>query len=87
VHPKPAVPRPVITLPDFGRSSPMMCRNSVPPPDPPARGMPFFDPTLLLLGQLAEHLAQVPPQLPIQHSSPALGDEHNVIFALPLGMA
>ena len=49
--------------------------------------MPLFDPTLLLLCQLAEHLAQVPPQFCVQRSPPTLGDKHQMIFALPLAMA
>jgi hypothetical protein len=49
--------------------------------------MPFLDPALFLFGQLAEHLAQVPPQLSIQHFSAALRDKHHMVFALLLGMA
>src|SRR5574341_105283 len=43
----------------------------------------FFDPTLLLGGQLPEHVPQVPPQLRIQRLAPVLRDEHHVILAVP----
>ena len=45
--------------------------------------MPFLDPALLLLGKLAEHFAQILPQLPVQRLPPALRDEDDVVFALP----
>src|ERR1700686_947439 len=48
--------------------------------------MTFLDPAFLLHGQLAEHLSQVRSQLDIQGFSPALGNEYNVVFALPLGV-
>jgi hypothetical protein len=38
---------------------------------------------LLLLGQLAKHLTEVPAKLQIQRLSSALRDEHDVVFALP----
>jgi hypothetical protein len=37
--------------------------------------MPFLNATLLLLGQLANHLTQMPAQLPVQRLSPILRDE------------
>ena len=49
--------------------------------------VPFFHPALLLLRPLAEYLAHVPPQFLLPLSSPALGDEHHMVFALPLVMA
>jgi hypothetical protein len=48
----------------------------------------FFDPTLLLLGQLAEHSPKRRRNFPYGTFSAALEDEHNmVVFALPLAMA
>ncbi len=47
----------------------------------------FFNPALLLLRQLPEYLSEVPPQFPVQHFTPALGDKHYMVFALPLRMA
>ncbi len=44
--------------------------------------MTFIDPTLLLLGQLSEHLAQMPAQTPIQQFSAALRYNYNVLPAL-----
>src|SRR6266567_3548621 len=49
--------------------------------------MPFLDATLLLLGQPAEHLAQMLAQTPVQHLAPAFRDKNNVVLALPLGVA
>ena len=49
--------------------------------------MPFLDPALLLLRQLAKHLPKMPPQLPVQRLPAALRDEHHVVFALPLRVA
>jgi hypothetical protein len=46
--------------------------------------MTFLNPAFLLLGQLAKHLPQMPPQLPIQHLASVLGNEDDVVFALPL---
>jgi len=48
--------------------------------------MPFFDPALPLLRQLAEHFAQVQSQFRVPSLSAPLGDEHRLIFALPLSM-
>ena len=45
--------------------------------------MAFFDPAFLLLRQLAEHLPQMPPQLRIQRLPAALGNEDDMVFALP----
>src|SRR5258705_7433611 len=49
--------------------------------------MAFFDSAFLLQRQLAEDIAKMRSQLPVQGLSPALGNEHNVIFALPLAVA
>src|SRR5258705_8497774 len=49
--------------------------------------MAFFDSAFLLQRQLAEDIAEMRSQLPVQGLSPALGNEHNVIFALPLAVA
>jgi hypothetical protein len=49
--------------------------------------MAFFDSAFLLQCKLAEDLAEMRSQLPVQGLSPALGNEHNVIFALPLAVA
>src|SRR5260370_7958413 len=46
--------------------------------------MAFFDSAFLLQRQLAEDIADMRSQLPVQGLSPALRNEHNVIFALPL---
>src|SRR5437588_1443862 len=48
------------------------------------RQMTFFDPAFLLLCQLAKHIPEVPPQLPVKRLPAALGNEHNMIFALYL---
>src|SRR5262245_32524661 len=45
--------------------------------------MPFLDVALLLRGQLAEHLSQVLPQRAVERLAAALGDKHDVVFALP----
>jgi len=49
--------------------------------------MAFFDAAFLLQCQLAEHLSEMPSQFPIQRLPAALGNEHNMIFALPLAVA
>src|SRR6267154_1746107 len=49
--------------------------------------MTFFDPAFLLLCQLAKYIPEVPPQLPVKRLPAALGNEHNMIFALPLAVA
>jgi hypothetical protein len=49
--------------------------------------MTLLDPALLLLGQLPEHLPEMRPQLRIQRLSPALRNEHDVVFALPFRVA
>src|SRR3954466_7269693 len=49
--------------------------------------MTFYDTTFFLLGQIAEYLPQVLPQLPVRRFSPILRNEHHVIFALPPGVA
>jgi hypothetical protein len=46
--------------------------------------MPFLNPALLLLRQPAEDLAKILAQLHIQRLAAALGNENNVVFALPL---
>ena len=49
--------------------------------------MAFFNPAFLLQGQFAEDLSEMPSQFPVQRLPAALGNEHNMIFALPLGVA
>jgi hypothetical protein len=47
--------------------------------------MPLLDPAFLLRGQLVEDLPKVPSYVPKERLFPALGNEHDVVFALPLG--
>jgi len=49
--------------------------------------MTLLDPAFLLLGQLSEHIPQMPSLLCIQRLPATLGNEYDVIFALPLGVA
>ena len=49
--------------------------------------VPLFDPAFLLLRQLAKHLSEVLSQLSVQRLPAALGNENNMIFALPLAVA
>jgi hypothetical protein len=49
--------------------------------------MPFLDPALFLLGQLSEHLAQMPAQISIQHFAPTFRNKNNMVLALPLRVA
>src|ERR1700686_2761357 len=49
--------------------------------------MAFFDSTFLLHGQLAEDLSEMLSQFPIKRLSAALGNEHHMVFALPLRVA
>src|SRR6202790_220925 len=49
--------------------------------------MAFFNLAFLLQRQLAEDLAEMPSQFPVKRLSAALGNEHNMIFALPLAVA
>jgi hypothetical protein len=49
--------------------------------------MPFFDPALLLLGKLPEHLAQMLPKTAVQDLPAALRYKYNVVLALPLRVA
>jgi hypothetical protein len=46
--------------------------------------MAFLDPTLLLFGQLPEHLTQMLPQLSVQHLAATLGDKHSCAWRLTL---
>jgi hypothetical protein len=46
--------------------------------------VPFFDLTLLLLGQPSEHFPQMSPQFLAQGLPATLRNKHNMIFALPL---
>jgi hypothetical protein len=48
--------------------------------------MPLLDPAFLLRSQLAQDFPKMLSQLPVQRLSPALGNEHDVVFALPLGV-
>ena len=47
----------------------------------------FLDPALLLRGEFAKYFPQIFPQFPVQRLSPALWDEHNVVFAIPFCVA
>jgi hypothetical protein len=49
--------------------------------------MAFFDSAFLLHGKLAEDLSEVLPQFPVKCPPAALGNEHNMVFALPLRVA
>jgi hypothetical protein len=49
--------------------------------------MAFNNLTTFLLRQVMKHPTQVPPYLPKQLLPPSLGDKHNVVFAIPFGMA
>jgi hypothetical protein len=49
--------------------------------------MAFFDLAFLLQRQIAEDIAEMRSQLPVEGPTPALGNEHNMIFALPLAVA
>ena len=46
--------------------------------------VPFLDPALLLISQLAEHFSKVLPQLSVQYFSSTLGNKYHMVFALPL---
>jgi hypothetical protein len=48
--------------------------------------VPFQNPALLLLGQLAKHLPKMLTQLLVQLRAPTLGDEHDMVFAFPSRM-
>jgi len=47
----------------------------------------FLNSIFLLLRQIAEHLAQMVPDLTIEHLPPTLRNKHNVVFARPLRVA
>jgi hypothetical protein len=47
----------------------------------------FLNPAFLLLGQLSKYLAQMLPQLAIQHFAAAFRNENHVVLALPAGVA
>ena len=49
--------------------------------------MPFFNAAFFLLGQLSEHLAQMPAQISIQYFPSAFRDKNNMVLALPLRVA
>ena len=49
--------------------------------------MAFFDRAFLLQRQLGEDIAEMRSQLPVQGLAAALGNKHNMIFALPLAVA
>src|SRR5262249_41131775 len=49
--------------------------------------MAFLDPTFLLPRQLPEYLSKMFPQVTIQGFPSALGNENNVVFALPFRVA
>jgi hypothetical protein len=48
--------------------------------------MALLDPTLLLRSQLAEYFPKMLSYLPKQRLPPALGNEHDAVFALPFGV-
>jgi hypothetical protein len=48
--------------------------------------MPFQNPALFLLGQLAKYLPAVLTQLLVELLAPTLGDEHHLVFAFPSRM-
>lgn len=45
--------------------------------------VPFQQRHALLPAQVAQDLAQLPPQLPVQHATPVFWYDHHVILALP----
>ena len=47
----------------------------------------LFDPAFLLQRQLAKHIPQVLPQFSAERLPAVRGNEHHVVFALPLGVA
>jgi hypothetical protein len=49
--------------------------------------MALFDPAFFFQRRIAEDLAEMRSQLRVQRLSPALGNEHHMIFALPLTVA
>jgi hypothetical protein len=49
--------------------------------------MPFQNPALSLLGQLAKHFTQMSSQAPVQHLPATLRDKNNVVLALPFRVA
>jgi hypothetical protein len=48
--------------------------------------MTFLDPAFLLLSQFSEYLPKMPSQLCIQRLPAVLGNEHDVVFALPFAV-
>lgn len=48
--------------------------------------MSLIDSALALPGQLVKDLSQMRPQLPVEDTAATFRNEHNVIFALPLGV-
>jgi hypothetical protein len=46
--------------------------------------MTLFDPAFLLFSQPMEHFPKIAPDLTEDHLPPALRDEDDVVFALPL---
>lgn len=46
--------------------------------------MPFDNFRFLMRRQLVKQFPKPPPDLPVDHLLPALGDENDMIFALPL---
>src|SRR6516162_11697975 len=47
----------------------------------------LFDLAFLLQRQLAKHLPEVLPQFSVEHLPAGLANEHDMVFALPLGGA
>src|SRR4029077_15101108 len=45
--------------------------------------VPFHNLALFLPGQSVENLSQLPTRLSKQHLAPSLGNEHNMVFAVP----
>ena len=48
--------------------------------------MPFFDPAVLVPGQVVKHLAEVLPKPVAQGAAAILRRENNELFGLPLGV-
>ena len=47
----------------------------------------LFNVTLFLLRQGPKPLPQMPPQLRVEHFAAIFQDEHDMLLAIPLGMA
>jgi hypothetical protein len=47
----------------------------------------FLNPAFLLEGQFAEYLPKMPSKFHVERLSAALGNEHHMIFALPIRLS